>query len=377
MKILAIDTSTAAASAALMDNGYLRCEYMLNDGKKHSEKLINIMDLVIKNSGLEAKDIDAFAYSMGPGSFTGLRIGAAAVLGMAQALNKPVIGIPTLDGLAYNLWGERGIICPMLDAQRNMVYSSLYGFQGDKLVKHEDLRAIGIDNLIEKLNNFDEDITFLGDGVLIFKDKLENSLKAAHFAPPASLFPRASSLAALAALKYEKGEISSYKDIELYYIRKSQAEVEYAKKHKADIQLMKTEDIGEVYDIERMCFTTPWSLESFAYEINNNNLAKYIVAKVDGKIIGYGGIWIVVDEGHITNIAVHPDYRGQGIGEALVKSLIGIAKEHNVVRITLEVRPTNTAALNLYKKFGFKVEGLRKGYYVDTKEDALIMWAEV
>lgn len=376
MKILAIDTSTAAASAALMDDGYLLCEYILNDGKKHSEKLINIMDLVIKNSGMKAKDIDAFAYSMGPGSFTGLRIGAAAVLGMAQALDKPVIGIPTLDGLAYNLWREKGIICPMLDAQRNMVYSSIYGFEGDKLVKYEDFRAIDIDKLIEKLNSLDEDITFLGDGVTIFKDKLEKGLKSVYFAPAVNLFPRASSIAALAAIKYEKGEISSYRDIELCYIRKSQAEVEYANKHKADIQIMKAEDIGEVYEIEHMCFTTPWSLESFAAEINNN-LAKYVVAKVDGKVVGYGGVWIVIDEGHITNIAVHPDYRGQGIGEALVKSLIALAKEHNVTRITLEVRPTNTAALNLYKKFGFIIQGIRKGYYEDTKEDALIMWAEV
>lgn len=376
MKILAIDTSTAAASAALMDNGYLFCEHILNDGKKHSEKLIDIMDLVIKNSGMKAKDIDAFAYSMGPGSFTGLRIGAAAVLGMAQALDKPVIGIPTLDGLAYNLWREKGIICPMLDAQRNMVYSSIYGFEGDKLVKYEDFRAIDIDNLIEKLNSFDEDITFLGDGVPIFKDKLKKGLKSLYFAPAVNLFPRASSIAALASIKYEKGEISSYRDIKLCYIRKSQAEVEYANKHKADIQIMKAEDIGEVYEIEHMCFTTPWSLESFAEEINNN-LAKYFVAKVDGKVVGYGGVWIVVDEGHITNIAVHPDYRGQGIGEAIVKSLIALAKEHNITSITLEVRPTNTAALNLYKKFGFKVEGLRKGYYTDTKEDALIMWAEV
>lgn len=375
MRILAIDTSTAAASAALMEDGFLRCEYILNDGKKHSEKLINLMDIVIKSCGLEAKDIDVFAYSKGPGSFTGLRVGAAAVKGIAQALDKPVIGVPTLDGLAYSLWGWRGIICPILDAQRSMVYSSIYRLEEEKLIKIEDYRAIDVDNLIETLNRFNEHIAFLGDGVPMFKGKLEMGLRAAHFAPDRSLFPKASSIAALAAFKYEKGEIFSYNNMELYYIRKSQAEVEYAKKHKACIEPMRASDIEEVYQIERMCFTTPWSLDSFTSEINNN-LAKYIVAKVDGKIVGYGGMWIVIDEGHITNIAVHPDYREQGIGEALVKSLIVLAKEHNAYRITLEVRPSNAAALNLYKKFGFQVAGTRKGYYSDTREDALIMWKE-
>ena len=113
MRILAIDTSTAAASAALIENGNLCCEYILNDGKKHSEKLINLIDMVIKSCGLEVNDIDAFACSTGPGSFTGLRVGASAIKGIAQALNKPIIGIPTLDGLAYNLWGYRGFICPV------------------------------------------------------------------------------------------------------------------------------------------------------------------------------------------------------------------------------------------------------------------------
>jgi tRNA threonylcarbamoyladenosine biosynthesis protein TsaB len=376
MRILAVETSTSAASTALMEDGHLRCEYILNDGKKHSEKLINLIDMVLKSYGMKVKDVDAFAYSMGPGSFTGLRIGAAVIKGIAQATDRPIIGIPTLDGLAYNLWGRSGLICPILDAQRNMVYSSIYNYKGDQLVMLEDYRAIDIDNLIEKLDSFNDDVTFLGDGVSIFEDRLKKGLKNIYFAPAGSLFPRASSIASLAAFKYKRGDVMSYKDLSLNYIRKSQAEVEYAKKHKVVIQPMKAEDIKGVHEIETMSFTTPWSLEAFTSEINNE-LSKYVVAKIDGKIVGYGGMWSIIDEGHITNIAVHADYRGQGIGNAIVKSLIKIAKENNVARMTLEVRPTNIAAIDLYKKYGFEVAGLRKNYYFDTGEDALIMWKEV
>ncbi len=209
MKILSIDTSTAAASAALVQDGNLCCEYILNDGKKHSEKLITLIDTVIKSCGMEASDIDVFACSTGPGSFTGLRVGASAIKGMAQALDKVVIGVPTLDGLASNLWGYKGYVCPVLDAQRNMVYASLYDFETDDMVKIKDFHAIGITELMGELNSFDKDIVFLGDGISIFKKEIKESLGRAKFAPPGFVYPRASSVAFLAAYKYGKGEISN------------------------------------------------------------------------------------------------------------------------------------------------------------------------
>lgn len=377
MRILAIDTSTAAASAALIENGNLCCEYILNDGKKHSEKLINLIDMVIKSCGLEVNDIDAFACSTGPGSFTGLRVGASAIKGIAQALNKPIIGIPTLDGLAYNLWGYRGFICPVLDAQRNMVYSSLYRFELNDLLKIKDFYAVEIDSLINELSSLNDDIVFLGDGVPVFKNKIENSLKRIYFAAAGSFYPRASSIASLAIIKYKKGQVSKYNNIELHYIRKSQAEVEYEKKHNVSIEIMKGIDIDEVLKVEELCFKTPWSYESFVSEIYKNNLARYIVAKLDGRIVGYAGMWFVLDEAHITNIAVHPNFRNRGIGDKLVKETLKIANENELKRITLEVRNSNGQAIRLYEKNGFKVEGIRKGYYADTHEDALIMWAEV
>lgn len=377
MRILAIDTSTAAASSAIIEDGRLLCEFTINDGRKHSEKLMNIINIALESSGIEISQIDAFACSIGPGSFTGLRLGAAAVKGLGQALDKPVIAVPTLDALAYNIYPCKSLICPMLDAQRSMVYSALYRIKDGKLIKLEDYRAIDIDMLIDRLENYGEEIVILGDGVPIFGHKLKDALPNVIEASPCTLYPRASSVAVLAEELYKEGKILNYNELKLYYIRKSQAEVEYEKKQKVEILPMTGEDIEAVYDVECKSFTTPWSLESFKSEVYNNNMARYLVAKLGDEVVGYGGMWIVLDEGHITNIAVHPDHRGKKIGDELVKALINMARENDVRRMTLEVRPSNWTAINLYKKYGFKEAGIRKGYYEDTGEDALIMWLEL
>ncbi|AEV70288.1 ribosomal protein S18-alanine N-acetyltransferase [Acetivibrio clariflavus] len=143
-----------------------------------------------------------------------------------------------------------------------------------------------------------------------------------------------------------------------------------------EISRLTLEDIDDLMVVEKLSFTIPWSREAFIEEITNNKFARYIVAKVNGKAIGYAGFWKVFDEGHITNVAVHPEYRRIGVGYMLVKSLIDMAEEESISRMTLEVRKSNIPAQNLYAKFGFQVEGFRKEYYADNKEDAIIMWRE-
>ena len=142
------------------------------------------------------------------------------------------------------------------------------------------------------------------------------------------------------------------------------------------IEEMKENDIDGVFEVEKNCFEDYWSKDSFKKELSNN-LAKYLVAKIDNKVVGYVGIWFVVDEGHITNVAVHSDYRGKKIGDKLVKEMVELCKENNIVAMTLEVRASNTVAQNLYRKYGFKMGGLRKEYYSDNKEDAIIMWIQL
>ncbi len=141
-----------------------------------------------------------------------------------------------------------------------------------------------------------------------------------------------------------------------------------------NIRRMEEKDLDRVMEIEARAFTIPWSRESFILEITKNQLARYLVAEMDGIVVGYGGIWLIIDEGHITNIASDIDYRRMGIGNSLVEGLIDICREKEISSMTLEVRVSNIAAQNLYKKYGFVEAGIRPKYYVDDNEDAIIMW---
>jgi ribosomal-protein-alanine N-acetyltransferase len=140
------------------------------------------------------------------------------------------------------------------------------------------------------------------------------------------------------------------------------------------IREAEAKDIEIMSELDRICFAAPWSPGSFEHEIKRNRLAFYVVAEVEETVVGYAGLWIIIDEGHITNIAVHPDYRRRHVGEALISVLVETTRERGVLSYTLEVRPSNRAAISLYKKMGFKEAGCRKKYYEDNNEDALIMW---
>ena len=139
------------------------------------------------------------------------------------------------------------------------------------------------------------------------------------------------------------------------------------------VERMNSFNILGVKEISDLSFSSPWSLLSMEKELINKN-AVYIVVKLGSKVVAFGGMWIIFDEGHITNIAVHPDYRRNNFGDVVVENLITIAKDMNIASLTLEVRSSNIAAINLYKKHYFSVEGIRKNYYQNPKEDGYIMW---
>jgi ribosomal-protein-alanine N-acetyltransferase len=136
-------------------------------------------------------------------------------------------------------------------------------------------------------------------------------------------------------------------------------------------------DVGTIVRIEHESFTSPWSEEAFRTELTQNLFARYMVMERDGIVLGYGGMWIIVDEAHVTNIAVDEPYRGRGLGERLLREMMRSAVWLGARRMTLEVRVSNETAQSLYRKLGFEPSGLRPGYYSDNREDALIMWAEL
>lgn len=142
---------------------------------------------------------------------------------------------------------------------------------------------------------------------------------------------------------------------------------------KVTLNEMKAADLDDVLNVSSLSLKESWSKDSLEKELTNP-LAKYMVAEVDDKVVGFAGLWAICNEGHITNIAVHPNYRGNGIGSKLVESLINNSDSWYINSLTLEVRTSNKVAQNLYKKYGFQEEGIRKNYYQDNNEDAIIMW---
>ena len=233
MKILAIDTTGVAASAAVVSDGKLLAEEVLNYKLTHSQTIMPLVDDVLKKTETDLKSVDYIACSEGPGSFTGLRIGAATAKGLALGLNKKIITVPTLDVLAYNIFGTENIICPIMDARRSQVYSAFYCWEGNQLKRLSDYMAVGIDAIIEKALEFNKKVIFLGDGVAVNRAKIEEN-ESFFMAPASLMIQKASSLAVAAEVKALKGEAINGSDFEVMYLRKSQAEREREEKLAAE-----------------------------------------------------------------------------------------------------------------------------------------------
>lgn len=230
MKLLALDTSSITTTVALLDGDRIMGEYSLNYRKDHSEKLMPMVEELLKGCKVKPREIDVFAVSLGPGSFTGLRIGIATMATMAQALGKKVVGVPTLKALAYNLYNIDGLICPIIDAQRDSVYTALYKWIDGEMVELMDQQIINIDDLVHILKEKKEKIYFVGDGLERFSQNLKDGLHRQFLIPPSKLIiPSASSVAEVAKIQMGKGIIM---DIAPIYMRKSGAEVQYEKKMK-------------------------------------------------------------------------------------------------------------------------------------------------
>lgn len=231
MRILALDSSGLVATVAILEDDVTLAEYTVNYKKTHSQTLLPMLDEIVKMIEIDLSTIDAIAVSGGPGSFTGLRIGAATAKGLGLALDKPLINIPTVDGMAYNLYGTTGFICPIMDARRNQVYTGLYRFENGEFKVVEKQMAVAVQGLAEKLNAYGEKVTFLGDGVPVYKEVLTSELRVEHhFAPAHMNRQRAAAVGALAMEYLKAGKVESAMEHKPDYLRLSQAERERAEK---------------------------------------------------------------------------------------------------------------------------------------------------
>lgn len=241
MRILAIDSSGLVATVAVVEEeneiSKTIAEYTINYKKTHSQTLLPMLDEIMKMTDMNLDTIDAIAVAGGPGSFTGLRIGSATAKGLGLALKKPLIHIPTVDGLAYNLCYTDRIICPIMDARRNQVYTGIYQMDGDKLQVLEAQMAVEIDELAKKLCTYGKPVIFLGDGVPVHKDRLEKELMTNYdiaFAPAHMNQQRAATVGMLGIQYYKEGKTETAMEHKPDYLRVSQAEREREERLKAE-----------------------------------------------------------------------------------------------------------------------------------------------
>ena len=227
MKILAIDSSSLVATVALVQDDIMVAEYTINHKKTHSQTLLPMIDEIVKMAEINLEDIDAIAVSGGPGSFTGLRIGSATAKGLGLVWNKPLIHVPTVDAMAYNLYGTDKVICPIMDARRNQTYTGLYQFKDEEFNILMEQCAISIEELADKINEMGRSVIFVGDGIPVFKAYLDEKLEVPHFYAPAHMNrQRAGAVAVLGEKYFAEGKTESAAEHGPNYLRQSQAERE-------------------------------------------------------------------------------------------------------------------------------------------------------
>ncbi len=233
MKILSIESSGQVASVAIASEDKILGEYSINHKKTHSETLLPMVDEVVRMTETKLEEIDAIAISKGPGSFTGLRIGSATAKGLGLALDKPIIPVPTVDGLAYNLWGNQSLICPLMDARRRQVYTGIYHFEGDTFVVDEAQKLCLIEEIVESINQKGKPAVFLGDASVLHREFIEeHATVPVSFAPADRREQSAASIALLGKVLYEQGIFESAAAHKPDYLRASQAERELGNKAK-------------------------------------------------------------------------------------------------------------------------------------------------
>ena len=235
MKLIALDSSGLVASVAVLEDDNFIAEYTIQYKKTHSQTLLCMLDEVKKMTELDLSTIDAIAIASGPGSFTGLRIGSATAKGLGLALNIPIIEVPTVEGMAYRMYGTGDIVCPMMDARRNEVYTGLFAFHASK--PYDEMEtvlpqcAIPVAELIARCNALGRRVVFLGDGVPVYKGMLEQGLTVPYgFAPPHLNRQSALAVGSLGMRFYEQGKYVTADQHAPDYLRLSQAERERREK---------------------------------------------------------------------------------------------------------------------------------------------------
>ena len=392
MVILALETATARGSVALCVND--RCVGREGDETRtHGERLPGDLLDWLAAHGRRLDEVDALAVVSGPGSFTGLRVGVAAIQGLALAGKRRVVAVPTLDAMAEAWLAAEGatppIVVPCLDGQRGDVFVAAFDARGAATI--EDCRLLieprvgQPHEVAEQLADLGEvtKMVLVGNGARRYADAFEARLPAVRIADVPS--PIAEAAARLAAKRIDTA--MSPHALRPIYLRRPDAEIARARATQSHtlasalaMDLWRIgpglpADLAAVEALQRRSFTNPWGAEAIKWELENTDVARlYVMRDPDGVLTAYCACWIVFDELHINSLAVEETFRRRGLARRLLQHVLAEARRSGAKSATLEVRQSNHAARLLYEGLGFHVEGVRRDYYQDPREDALILW---
>lgn len=372
MKILVIETSSKICGVSILEDNVLIKKIELNNGLTHSESLMPTIEEIFKETNLTLKDINLIVCDIGPGSFTGIRIGVATAKAFSDSLNINCVGVSSLETLAYNV-KDNGFICSIIDCKNDNCYYALYKYENGIYSCIINPKADTIQNAISNLEQFSESIYFIGDGAIEYKSIISNSIKNAEFIDNNSIDTYNLGLAGLNL--YDSENYNS--DILPLYLRKPQAERQMEEKEKTlNIAKMTISDLDSIKDILSSDFDDFWNYNILKEELESET-SNYIVAKNGlNQIVGFGGYKILVDNADIMNIVTKKSCRKNGVGTLILQNIIDLIKSQNINHIILEVNENNIPAINLYKKFDFITIAKRKKYYNGT-DNAIIMELEI
>lgn len=372
MKILSIDTASDICGISILEDNHLICQLDENTGKTHSENLMPMLEKAFTQTNLTLKDMNLLVCDKGPGSFTGIRIGIATVKAFHDSLGIPCTSVSSLEAFAYSI-DQDGLIASIIDCKNNNCYFALYERKNDEYSEIIAPTAITIEKVFhiceEKISS-SSPITFVGDGVTSYQELITQKWKENIILAN----PKQNQLNSyyLGLAGYDKFKKNALEEVLPSYLKKPQAQRQLEEKSKnVAISSMTQEDLKQLANLPFSAFDDFWTYSILQDELNSEN-SHYLVAKsLNGEIIGFAGIKLLVDKADIMNIAVKKSFRNQGIGSLLLKNLIQLSQEKKVTSISLEVMEENYPAIHLYKKFGFKQVGIRKNYY--QGKDGLLM----
>jgi tRNA threonylcarbamoyl adenosine modification protein YeaZ/ribosomal-protein-alanine acetyltransferase len=410
MLTLALETATRRGSVATCDDGRRReatqdaadgavvppaiephiCEGRVGDlSRTHGERLPGEVLEWLAARGRTLADVDLFAVVCGPGSFTGLRVGIAAIQGFALAARRPVVSVPTLDAMIAtwlpSLSDEGAVVVALLDGQRGEVFASAVDAPGGasleqcpRLLEPIAARPAELAALLAERFSDRHLVVVCDDARRWSKVVLEAVPRAAIVDMPLSL---AESAARIAAAHPERGRPPHA--VKPVYVRRPDAVIvrERGQSRESGVRpypirrAQTPEDLAAVDALQRQTFTNPWGAEAIRWELENTDVSRlYVMHDAAGALVAYCACWMVFDELHINSLAVDVARRRQGLARRLLLAVLAEAVDAGAKAATLEVRRSNTAARALYEGLGFSIEGVRRDYYQDPREDAVILW---